>query len=61
MKTCPDTEQLAAYLKQQLSIEESEQMELHFLDCRICRKIVARVVKSESVVPEPIFPNRLHS
>ena len=53
---CPDTELLAAYLENNLAVETREQVEEHLVECRICRRIVALVIKSESVVPDPVLP-----
>ncbi|MEW6207613.1 MAG: zf-HC2 domain-containing protein [Acidobacteriota bacterium] len=52
---CPDTELLAAYLENNLTVETREQVEAHLVECRICRRIVAEVIKSESVVPDPVL------
>jgi hypothetical protein len=61
MNKCPDPEQLAAYLEQQVSTSESQHLMAHFLECQICRKLIARVIKSESVVPGPSTFNKLYS
>ncbi|MGH9426636.1 MAG: zf-HC2 domain-containing protein [Terriglobia bacterium] len=55
---CPNTELLAAYLENNLAVETREQMEEHLVECRICRRIVAQVIKSESVVPDPVLPHK---
>jgi hypothetical protein len=57
MNECPGTERITEYLEHKLSAEDTNQVETHLIDCRICRKIIARVIQSESVVPDPIiFP-----
>jgi hypothetical protein len=61
MKDCPDTEQLAVYLEHKLSPAERARFEAHFVACRICRKIVACVLKSEAVIPDPVIPQNFFS
>lgn len=53
---CPDIELLAAYLENNLSQEAREQMEAHFVECRICRRVIAQAIKSEAAVPDPALP-----
>lgn len=50
---CPDLELLAAYLENRLANESRENLERHFLECRLCRRTIAQSIKSESVVPYP--------
>jgi hypothetical protein len=61
MKDCPDTEQLAVYLEHKLSPEETARYEAHFVECRICRKIVASVIKSESVIADPVISRKSYA
>jgi anti-sigma factor RsiW len=49
---------LAAYLENNLAVETREQVEAHLVECRKCRRIVALVIKSESVVPDPVLPRK---
>ncbi|MBI3651641.1 MAG: hypothetical protein HY231_11545 [Acidobacteria bacterium] len=53
---CPDTESLAVYLEHKLSVKETAKLEGHFAGCRICREIIAQVIKSEAEIPAPNLP-----
>src|SRR6185436_10518314 len=53
MKDCPDINELTRYLEHKASPDETARLEAHFVECRTCRKIVARVMKSESVIADP--------
>ncbi|HEY7543523.1 MAG TPA: zf-HC2 domain-containing protein [Blastocatellia bacterium] len=55
---CPDIELLAAYLENNLTDEVREQMEAHFVECRICRRVIAQAIKSKRVVPDPVLPRK---
>lgn len=61
MKDCPDIAELTMYLEHKISPEETTRFEAHFVACRICRKIVARVLRSESVIADPVSPRHLFS
>jgi hypothetical protein len=61
MRDCPDIAELAMYLEHKVSPEEAPQFEAHFVECRICRKIVARVLRSEAVIPDPVIPQNFFS
>jgi anti-sigma factor RsiW len=52
-KKCPELESLAAYIDGALS-EQRSAMEHHLVVCQRCRHLVARIVKSQSVVPDPV-------
>ena len=55
---CPDIELLAAYLENNLTDEAREQMEAHFVECRTCRRVIARAIRSETAVPDPVLPRK---
>jgi anti-sigma factor RsiW len=47
---CPTTEQFAAYLDDQLTIEERKSVESHLAHCKRCRRIASVVVKSSGAI-----------
>ncbi len=55
---CPNIELLAAYLENNVSQKTREQMEAHLVECRICRRVIAQAIKSESAVPAPVLPRK---
>lgn len=61
MSQCLDVETLAAYLEHFLSPEDSAEVEAHLVRCRTCRKIIANVIKSESLIPDPEIPHKKHT
>ena len=58
MSDCLDIETLEAYLEHYLSPEACAEIEAHLVRCRTCRKIIANVIKSESLIPDPEIPNK---
>jgi hypothetical protein len=50
---CPDENLLAAYADRCLTAEEQRQVERHLSECRVCRKVIALVIKSKGMVPDP--------
>lgn len=61
MKDCPDIDQLTRYLEHKVSPDDMARLEAHFIECRICRKVIARVIKSESVIPDPEISRKIYS
>lgn len=55
---CPEPELLADYLEGVSSDSERQEIETHLAACRDCRRIVALIVRSEAVVPDPILPDQ---
>jgi anti-sigma factor RsiW len=51
-KQCPELEALAAYVDGALA-EQRLAMEHHLVLCQRCRHLVALIIKSQSLVPDP--------
>ena len=58
MGKCLDVETIAAYLEHKLPPAMVAKIESHLVECRSCRRIIANVIKSEMVVPDPPIPNK---
>jgi anti-sigma factor RsiW len=52
---CLPDEDIAAYVDRAISGERLKQIEYHLVECRRCRRVVALVVRSQTVVPDPDF------
>jgi hypothetical protein len=50
---CPNDELLAAYIEQTLLPAEQAQLESHLLKCKLCREVIAVVIRTRAKVPDP--------
>jgi predicted anti-sigma-YlaC factor YlaD len=50
---CPDTELLAAYIDNNVTIEEQVSVDAHLAQCGDCFLLVASVLASKIAVPDP--------
>jgi anti-sigma factor RsiW len=50
---CPDEGMLGAYTESNLLPEEKEAVEAHLAECRRCREVIAFVIRTRAVVPDP--------
>ena len=55
---CPEPERLAIYLGGASSERERHEVEAHLRTCGECRTIIAWIVHSEAVVPDPVLPEK---
>ncbi len=60
MNECLDIETLTAYLEHYLTPETCLEVEAHLVRCPTCRKIIAQVIKSESLIPDQQRPSKKH-
>lgn len=51
-----DAEQMAAFISGTVSAAEHVGIVLHLADCQHCRSTIAKIVHSESIVPDPDAP-----
>jgi predicted anti-sigma-YlaC factor YlaD len=58
MGQCLDLETTEDYLEHNLSPEVCARIESHLAECRHCRRMIANIIKSEAVIPDPPIPNK---
>ena len=54
---CPDIELLAAYIDENVSVEERRLVDAHLVDCERCLEVVAFVIASKVAIPDPEASN----
>ena len=52
-EACPESKTLGAYIDHNLLPQQQQQMEAHLLECRLCRELIAAVIKTKATVPDP--------
>jgi anti-sigma factor RsiW len=52
-QACPDEGMLGAYTESNLLSEERKLVEAHLAECRCCREVIAMVIRTRAIVPDP--------
>ncbi len=53
-QACPEDEMLGAYIEHNLQPEERQHIESHLVECRLCREVIAMVLKTMATIPDPV-------
>ena len=49
---CPEETLLGAYIENNLFPEEKNRVESHLVECRMCREVIARAIKTLAALSE---------
>jgi hypothetical protein len=54
---CPDDTLLGAYIENNLFPEEKNRVESHFVECRMCREVIARAMRTLAALADSSDPH----